>query len=99
LTRWATLTAVINRYGSSPPEPVPADWLSAPRLGGLPPNTYVWIARYKGEIAVRAYSRPMDLQRPSAPADIEHGELFTIAVGELALQVGIFGDPGRGRKI
>lgn len=88
LAVWAVLKGYTFRYAARPVRPVPQPWLQALYAHrGFPPSTVVWLARYQGEAVCRVWTRPLILRRPSVPSEYRDGELFTLALGQVVMQV------------
>ena len=94
LARWIAKTAYMFRFTTGALHPNPA-WLHLLyKHGDLPPATFVWVAAFNGAVSIRCISRPLVNSIPSEPDRTFDGELFTIAIQHVVLQIGIFGYSG-----
>jgi hypothetical protein len=90
IARWAVKTAVVFHYGYPASKPLPEERLQQVRRGPEPPvDSWVWAAPSTGTVQPAEYEiKGLDMHTTGTPADEgTHGELFTLCVGQLAVQV------------
>jgi hypothetical protein len=87
MATWAAKIQALYQYAIRPPRAVPPPRLGAICKGRPSEGTFVWLASYSGKRSAWVSSRQLRFQRPSAPEDYQFGELFTLAIGHLVVQV------------
>jgi hypothetical protein len=88
LAAWAAKVQMLFQYAVRPVRPVSSDRLASLFQRRQPSLvTYAWVAAYAGQRSIWCSSRALQLERPSKPGLFMDGELFTMAVGHLVVQV------------